>query len=465
MDGKPLSLVWLRRDLRLHDHAALAHALKAPGNVQPVFVFDTDILARFTNPQDRRLSFIADALCRIHKECGGLLVLHGKAGEVIPKAAAALGAAQVVAAEDYEPDTRRRDALVHVTLVKDHVVFSPTEILREGASPYKVFTPYSKIWFSKLDPSVYAPYEVDITGRMADIVEVRKRCVAAGLAVLAPEQGAAAMLAAIGYKHVQLPLWPVAGAGERMAAFADKKIRNYPTGRDLVGEEGTSRISPYLRFGLVSVRECLRLALEAGQGEKWVSELAWRDFYAMILYHWPESAAQEWNPRYRGLEWSHDADLFAAWKAGKTGYPMVDAAMRQLLQEGWMHNRARMVVASFMTKDLHLDWRLGEEHFAQELMDYDMASNVGGWQWAASTGTDAQPWFRIFNPLLQSRKFDPQGKYIRRYVPELAALSDDHVHEPWKAKRRLDYPEPVVNHASARETALAMFKKVAGQDS
>ncbi|MGE3714636.1 MAG: deoxyribodipyrimidine photo-lyase, partial [Alphaproteobacteria bacterium] len=241
------------------------------------------------------------------------------------------------------------------------------------------------------------------------------------------------------------------------------KMGNYANTRDMVGQEGTSQLSPYLRFGLVSVRECVRAAMDAGRNngtQTWIKELIWREFYAMILFHFPDSAGKEWNEKYRDMHWPGKDAHFKAWQEGKTGYPIVDAAMRQLKELGWMHNRARMIVASFLTKDLHIDWRKGEEHFAQYLMDYEQASNAGGWQWAASTGTDAQPWFRIFNPVLQSRKFDPDGTYIRRYVPELKMVKGDAVHEPAKQGELFsDYCPPVVDHKQAREVALAMYKK------
>ncbi|MFO0389796.1 MAG: cryptochrome/photolyase family protein [Alphaproteobacteria bacterium] len=474
MEKQQINLVWLRRDLRLYDHAALASALAQSGQIQPIFVLDTDILARFTNPSDRRLGFIARALCQIDAELkkrgGGLLVLHGSATQIIPKVYAALGASHIFASEDYEPSARARDAAVakqvSLNLSKDHLIISPTEILKDDGTPYKVFTPYSKVWLSKLTPLFYAPYEVHDKGRYADFEKTKKAAMAAGLKVVDAAEGAAAMLAQIGYKYVDDALWPVEHASARLKQFAAKKIKAYATARDMVAEEGTSQLSPYLRFGLVSVRECMREAVAIGNGageSTWIKELIWREFYAMILYHYPDSVQWEWNAAYRGtLGWSENMQHFEAWQEGKTGYPIVDAAMRQLLETGWMHNRARMIVASFLTKDLLVDWRKGEEHFAQYLMDYEQASNVGGWQWAASTGTDAQPWFRIFNPTLQSQKFDPRGDYIRRYVPELQNIKGDDIHEPWKLGMLSGYMTPIVDHAKARDAALAMFKRAAG---
>lgn len=468
-----ISLLWLRRDLRLHDHAALAAALENPAPVQPVFVFDSEILAPFSAPDDRRLTFIAQALCELdrtlQKRGGGLLVLHGRARTLIPQLFSALEAGQVFAARDFEPQTMARDEAVAaslggmLSLAKDHLIFSPEEVLKDDGSMYKVFTPYSKAWLARLTPLAYAAYPHKDQGRYADISAARQRARQAGLTVLDPAQGAGAMLEAIGYRPVALDDWPVSGAQEMLERFIAQKAAGYKVSRDVMSLPGTSRLSPYLRFGLVSIREALRAALDHGNAQTWINELIWREFYAAVLYHTPESQHDSYNPLYRGLRWPGNAEHFSAWQQGRTGYPVVDAAMRQLLQTGWMHNRARMIVASFLTKDLLLDWRLGEAHFAQYLMDYELSSNVGGWQWAASTGTDAQPWFRIFNPTLQSERFDPQGEYIRRYVPELKGLSDKDIHMPPAVKRPRDYPAPIVDHKDARENALAMFRQHAAK--
>lgn len=462
-----ISLLWLRRDLRLHDHAALAAALAEKGQVQPVFVFDTDVLARFADPQDRRLSFIAEALCAMDAELrergGGLLVLHGAAREVMPKLASALSA-NIFTAEDYEPETRARDAAVGtacelLTVVKDQLIFDPREVLKGDGTPFKVFTPYSRAWFALATPDAFGEYVIKDQGRYADAGDTRKRTEAAGLRVITAKNPAE-MLDAVGYKYKQDELWPPGEARARLKRFMQKKISGYERGRDFPAEEGTSRISPYLRFGLVTPREAFRLAEGHADTRKWLTELVWREFYAMILYHWPESARTEWNAEYREkLDWSHSTELFDAWREGMTGYPFIDAAMRELKTTGWMHNRARMIVASFLTKDLRIDWRKGEEHFAQYLMDYDLASNVGGWQWAASTGTDAQPYFRVFNPLLQSQKFDPEGEYIRRFVPELAHLDAKTIHAPHGLEKPTSYPLPIVDHDKARGEAIEMFRR------
>lgn len=473
---KPVSLVWLRRDLRLYDHGALAAAAKSAHPVQPVFVFDTAILARFTRGQDRRLTLIAQTLCRMHEQLAtkgsGIVVLHGIAQDIIPRLAERLTSPQIFLAEDYEPQTRTRDAHVEAALkgktemirVCDHLLMKPGAVLKSDGTPYKVFTPYARAWRETAKADTHFAAEASLQGlQCADYNEVITVLAQEDFTLLDPTKGAAQMLEALGY-DIQPHDWPVDKARKRLHAFAESSMRDYKTQRDFMAHNGTSRLSPYLRFGLLSVRECARLAFEqelhANVGAStWINELIWRDFYAMILYHFPETQTQEMQQQYRTIPWSYDPQSFEQFAQGMTGYPIIDAAMRELLTTGYMHNRARMIVASFMTKDLLLDWRMGEEHFAQHLMDYELASNVGGWQWAASTGTDAQPYFRVFNPLLQSQKFDPQGEYIRRFVPELAHLSNDDIHAPDDAVRPADYPPPMVEHKAAKEKAIAVFKR------
>ncbi len=468
------SLVWLRRDLRLHDHAALATALAELHAVQPVFVFDTEILARFANPRDRRLVFIAETLCHIDtqlKERGGrLLVLHGKAADIIPKLAAALGAKAIYSAEDFEPATRARDEAVKKALapttrfvqVLDHLMRAPQRMLKADGTPYKVFTPFYKLWRADMGPTDYAQYEVKDAGRYAKAPSSFKAAEGAGLTRINLDEGPAELLAQIGYQYTKDSLWRVDDVPARLSSFIENKLAAYPTARDVLPIIGTSQLSPYLRFGLVSVRECVRAAMEKGGGEKWIAELGWREFYAAILYHFPHVVTLEFNAQYQNgaIPWNNDENMAQAMFSGQTGYPVVDAAVRELLETGYMHNRARMIVASFASKDLLLDWRLGEEFFAQHLMDYDLASNNGGWQWAASTGTDAAPYFRIFNPILQSKRFDPEGEYIRRYVPELRGLSTADIHAPWESPltKPANYPMPIVDHATAKDRAVAVFK-------
>lgn len=472
------SLVWLRRDLRLHDHAALATALQGAAPVQPVFVFDSEILARFSNKNDRRLVFLAETLCHMDAQLkargGRLLVLHGKASEVVPKLAVALNAGTVFSAEDFEPATRARDALVKAALpattrfvqVLDHLMRAPHAMLKGDGTPYKVFTPFYKLWRAGMGPTDWAEYKVKDAGRYADAAANFVAVEGAGLTRVKLDASPEKVLEQIGYIHTKDALWRVDDVAERLSSFMATKLAAYPTARDKLPIIGTSRLSPYLRFGLVSVRECVRAAVDEGGGEKWITELGWREFYAAILYHFPHVVSQEFNANYRNgaIPWNQNEKHIAAFCEGKTGYPVVDAAVRELLETGIMHNRARMIVASFASKDLLLDWRVGEEFFAQHLMDYDLASNNGGWQWSSSTGTDAAPYFRVFNPTLQSKRFDPEGVYIRRFVPELRDMKNADIHAPWESPltKPANYPMPIVDHATAKNRAVAVFK-AAGQ--
>ena len=471
------SLVWMRRDLRLHDHAALATALQGTEDVQPVFIFDSDILSRFSNPQDRRLTFIAETLCHINaqlrKRGGGLLVCHGKATEIIPALAKVLNISSVFSSEDFEPGTRQRDAAVKEALtgsarfvqVLDHLMIAPPELLKGDGTPYRMFTPYYKIWRARIGPAERAEYTVKDKDRYAECNKNKAAANKAGITVLSVEDGPETLLKQIGYRYKRDELWTVDDAQERLQTFIARRLNAYPTARDELDKTGTSQLSPYLRHGLISIREAMNAAVEVGSasGEKWISELGWREFYAMIMYHFPEVVEHEFMPQYRdgALPWSYDKAHIKAFQTGMTGYPVVDAAVRELLTTGYMHNRARMIVCSFVTKDLLLDWRIGEEFFAQYLMDYELASNNGGWQWGASTGTDAAPYFRVFNPILQSKKFDPNGDYIRAYVPELRRADKRDIHAPWLSPltKPKEYPMPIVDHAKAKERVIRLFKE------
>ena len=483
------ALVWLRRDLRADDNAALFHALKAARQVWCAFVFDSAILDALPRA-DRRVEFIRDSLVDLdaqlrqlglaHGVAGvGLLVRHGAAREVLPALAATLGVQAVYANHDDEPAALARDAQVRGRLAgagialhtsKDVVVFERSEVLTATASPYSVFTPYKNAWLKKLEPFFVKPYPVARhAGALAPLP--------AGLAAGVPT------LAEIGFEATnlhQLKLPPGStGAAALLDDFLDR-IDGYGQARDYPSIKGPSYLSTHLRFGTVSIRRLAREAWNRVQGgsrgaEVWLSELIWRDFYHQILHHHPRVVGHCFKPEYDGLKWDHGkhADaLFAAWCEARTGYPLVDAAMQQINQTGYMHNRLRMLVASFLTKDLGLDWRRGEAYFASHLNDFDLAANNGGWQWAASTGCDAQPYFRIFNPLAQSEKFDAEGRFIRRYLPQLAALPDKLIHAPWLARPLdlaaagitlgLDYPLPVVAHDVARDRTLARFAALRG---
>lgn len=471
------SLVWLRRDLRLHDHTSFSSALAQSGAIQLVFIFDTDILARFHNPDDKRLSFIAETLCFMGQEIadrgGELLVFYGKAQEIIPRLAVVLQVNTVFAGEDYEPEAIKRDQAIkgelyqegiRFILENDHLLINPHEIIKKDGSPYGVFTPYSAVWKSIIHDFHTAERVVNDHGRYADPAHQAQMLKKERLRALDITKGPEHLLLLLGYNYVLLPEWCPEEAHAKLHGFMLHKIVHYAETRDHLAMEGTSKLSPYLRFGQLSVRECYRQAVAQPHAEAWIRQLIWRDFYAMVLFYCPISAKQEFLVKYRGqLNWRRDMELLGIFKAGMTGYPMIDGAMRQLAVEGWMHNRARMLVASFLTKDLMTCWTLGEEHFAQTLMDYELSSNVGNWQWAASTGTDLQSYFRIFNPVLQSKKIDPEGAYIRKYVPELRHVPTAYIHEPYRFKNtlgKLDYPDPIVDHDSVHQKVLAFFKNI-----
>lgn len=471
------ALVWFRRDLRCHDHAALHAALSTFDQVHCAFVYDTDILDALPTRSDRRVDFIHaslqeldGALDTLSRAAGGkgsgMRVRHGPALQCIVQLALALKVDTVLANRDYEPAATRRDRAVAEQLAahgigwadfKDQVVFDRSEVLTQSGTPFGVFTPYRTAWLKKLDAFQLRAYPIEkYAARLAP----------------KPESKHLPTLADIGFAPSNLADLPIPlgmrGAQQLLDDFK-KRIDNYRDARDYPARKGVSYLSVHLRFGTVSVRELAALAhRQGGAGAAtWLSELVWRDFYQMVLWHHPHVVEQPFKAGYEHLSWDDAPELFAAWCEARTGYPLVDAAMRQLHQTGYMHNRLRMVTASFLTKDLGIDWRLGERHFAEHLNDYDMASNNGGWQWAASTGCDAQPWFRIFNPTTQSQKFDPEGRFIRRYVPELARLPDKHLHAPATAPAAVladagvqlgrDYPAPVVDHAQARQRTLMRF--------
>ncbi|NTV96522.1 MAG: deoxyribodipyrimidine photo-lyase [Thiobacillus sp.] len=451
------SLVWFRRDLRLEDHAALHAALTAGGPVHCAFVFDTDILDGLADRADRRVVFIHAGVAKLKAELerhgGGLHVVHGPARTAIPALAGRLAVAAVHANRDYEPAARRRDAAVaealagqgrRLALHKDQVIFDTDEVLTGAGRPYHVFSPYKRAWLARLTPIQLAPYPIaEHLGRLA-------------------RAGTAAMpsLSDLGCHPVDLDL---ADPDALWRAF-QCRIDSYHEARDYPALDATSHLSVHLRFGTLSIRELARFAHERGSAgaQAWLAELIWREFYQMLLWHYPDTVEHAFQAKFDAIEWPNPPGHFEAWCAARTGYPIVDAAMRQLDRTGFMPNRLRMVAASFLVKDLHCDWRLGERWFAAKLLDYDQAANVGNWQWCASTGTDAQPWFRIFNPVSQSEKFDPEGRYIRRWLPELAGVPDRHIHAPWTLPgeqwRRFDYPPPLVDHARARAVTLETYK-------
>jgi deoxyribodipyrimidine photo-lyase len=475
------ALFWFRRDLRCDDNAGLYHALHQAGAVHCVFAFDTEILEKLTQPQigsrpDRRVEFLWHCLHDLRRDLralgGELLVLHGAASEAIPRLALQLHAGAVFTNDDYEPSAIVRDDRVRAALgasgvdfhtFKDQVIFEKSEILTQAGKPYSVFTQYKNAWLAKVNDFYLKAYPVE---------KYRSN--------LAPSKEAAQIpsLAALGFETsnlLTLKLTPgTRGARELFEDFKHR-IAHYKVRRDFPGVKGVSYLSAHQRFGTISIRELARFACDVKNegAATWLSELIWRDFYFQILWHFPHVVEHAFKREYETLAFDNRADHFDAWCNARTGYPLVDAAMRQLNQTGYMHNRLRMITASFLVKDLLIDWRWGERYFAAALTDFDLAANNGGWQWAASTGCDAQPYFRIFNPVTQSQRFDPDGRFIRRYLPELARCSDEHIHAPWlmsaaeqaAAGVRIghDYPAPIVDHAAQRARALELFARVKKQ--
>lgn len=449
------ALVWLRRDLRLFDHAAMHHALASAGTVYFAFIFDRAILDALP-PADRRVEFIFDTLTALAAELeaagGHLLVRHDFAEKAIPELAAELGVDVVFANHDYEPAAIARDAAVGRSLraggralrtFKDQVVFERDEVLTQAGQPFSVFTPYKNAWLRKLeaDPSVLAPWTVE-AGRFA------------------PGRSTLPSLESLGFERSNLHQLGLGNGPQLFDAFLER-IADYGVARDYPAIKGPSYLSMHLRFGTVSIRHLVRTVMTmsargaAGEGGAvWLSELIWREFYMQILFHHPHVVDSAFKPAYDKIEWETgpEADqLFGAWCEGRTGYALVDAAMLQLNHTGYMHNRLRMVTASFLCKDLGIDWRRGEAYFALHLNDFELSSNNGGWQWASSSGCDAQPYFRIFNPVTQSQKFDPEGKFIKRYLPQLAALSAKEIHLP---------RNPIVEHDQARKRTLERYEVV-----
>ncbi|WP_441590677.1 cryptochrome/photolyase family protein [Cupriavidus sp. RAF20_2] len=481
-------LVWFRRDLRADDHAALHYALKHCRQVWCVFVFDREILDPLLErglQADRRVDFILRSLAPLHAALsqwgGGLIVRDAKAREAIPQLAAALEAKAVFANHDYEPAANARDAAVRDALAadsrvlftfKDQVIFEADEVLNGQGAPFAVFTPYKNAWLRTVQSFDLRPYPVD-----------KYRHALAP--VPAPYRRDLPTLADLGFAPSNLPEIAMPTGSDGAHALFDEfldRIGDYGHRRDFPALRGPSYLSAHLRFGTISIRTLARAAHEtvlrggaASAGAAvWLSELIWRDFYFMILHHHPRVAeSKSFHPEYDGLRWvapQTGERYFQAWCEASTGYPLVDAAMRQIRQSGYMHNRLRMVTASFLVKDLGVDWRRGEQYFADQLNDFDFAANNGGWQWAASTGCDAQPYFRIFNPVTQSEKFDPNGQFIRKYLPELARLPDKYLHAPWTAPEAVlaeagvrlgeNYPRPIVQHDVARQETLARYAVV-----
>ncbi len=431
----PVTIFWHRRDLRIHDNAGLLKALKSEHPVLPVFIFDTTILEKLDDPRDRRVHFIHQELQRLKKEYqahgSDLLVYYGKPLDVWNSLLNQFNIAEVYTNRDYEPYAGERDQAVHALLgavgipfkgCKDHVIFEKNEVVKADGTPYTVFTPYMKRW---------KEYLTNHEGLESHPSELHLQHLQSS------EPREILSLASMGFEPIDFE-------------FPERElnvdvIRKYDTQRDVPAIHGTSRLSLHLRFGTVSIRALARTAQKTN--EKWLNELIWRDFYQMILYHFPHSVNQAFKAKYDLVPWRSAPSELERWCNGTTGYPLVDAGMRELNATGFMHNRVRMVTASFLTKHLLIDWRLGERYFAAKLLDFDLASNVGGWQWAAGSGCDAAPYFRVFNPTAQQDKFDPQARYIKKWVPEYGSPS---------------YPAPMVDHAFARKRAIDTYKEALG---
>lgn len=426
-----MTFFWHRRDLRTNDNAGLFAALRKGKDVQPIFIFDKNILEDLSS-DDQRVLYIyqhIQALKKAYNKHGSdLWVFYDDPKAVFEKLIREHKVSAVFTNRDYEPYAKTRDAEIEKLLekneikfrtLKDHVIFERNEVLKGDGTPYRVFTPYMNVWKKVLTPFHLKSYPTEKyfenLNQSNDI-------------------SALISLKEMGFSDEQTQDFPPIEA-------SDKIIKDYENTRDIPSIRGTTRMSLHLRFGTISIRELCR---QGRKNEKYFNELIWRDFYQMILDHFPQTADRSFKPQYDNIPWENNEKHFEAWKNGKTGYPIVDAGMRELNATGFMHNRVRMVVASFLTKHLMTDWRLGEAYFAEKLLDYEMASNVGGWQWAASSGVDAQPYFRVFNPTSQHEKFDPDDKYIKKWVSEYGTSK---------------YPEPIVEHKKAREHAIAVYKE------
>jgi deoxyribodipyrimidine photo-lyase len=424
-----ICVFWYRRDLRLKDNAGLYHALKSGLPVLPFFIFDTEILNDLKNKRDARVTFIYDQVEKIHKELigkgSGLLIKYGKPEEVFIQLLEEYNIKAVYANHDYEPYALHRDEKagkffkknkVEFYTFKDQVIFEKNEILTDAGAPYKVYTPYKNKWLSKLSESFTKAYPVE---------EFQNN-------FYRTKSFAFPSLTKLGFERTSISL--------PLETIQQGLIEKYHELRNFPAMEGTSRLGIHFRFGTISVREKVVKAKQLN--ETWLSELIWREFFMQLLFHFPHVVLEPFNPKFKKVNWRNDESDFQKWAQGMTGYPIVDAGMRELNETGHMHNRVRMVVASFLTKHLLLDWRIGEAYFAEKLLDFDLASNNGNWQWCAGTGADAQPYFRIFNPITQQQKFDPDFIYIKKWVPEFGTST---------------YPPPMIDHKLATARAKEAF--------
>lgn len=425
-----IAIVWLRRDLRLHDNAALYHALKSPYPVLPLFIFDKNILDKLEDRDDARVTFIHQTLTALEQELqklnSSLLVEYNTPVEAWTTVLQKYQVAEVYTNHDYEPYAIERDDKIKELLLaqgisfytfKDQCIFEESEVVKDDGKPYTVFTPYSKKWKAKLNDFYLKAYPTE--KYFSNI------CATSPLRIPS--------LTEMNFTASKISIPP--------AQTSVELIKNYGEKRNFPAISGTSKLGIHFRFGTISIREKARKA--QGLSETWMNELIWRDFYMQILWHFPHVAKGAFKPAYDRIEWHNNPDEFERWCNGQTGYPIVDAGMRELNATGFMHNRVRMIVASFLTKHLLIDWRWGEAYFARKLLDFDLSANNGGWQWAAGSGTDAAPYFRVFNPTLQTEKFDKQFQYIKKWVPEFNTPA---------------YVKPVVQHEMARQRCLDTYK-------
>ena len=466
------SIVWIRRDIRLHDHTALHFALKKSKNVYCVFIFDADILNDLKEKEDRRIEFIWESLKEIKHTLNNLgsdiIIRHGRPKDLITDIVREKNCEALFFNKDYEnyAITRDDDLSNHlsrenivVESFKDQVLYENKEILTQSENPYTVFSPYRNNHLKKLAHDGIPEYECEINKENfakftdQDILSLESM-----------------NFKITDLKSLKIPTGTL--GGRKLLVDFERRIDRYKFLRDYPGKKGVSYLSVHNRFGTISIREQASIAIKKNTegATAWLNELIWRDFYFQILSNFPYVCeGKSFKAPCDQLQFENNPDYFNAWKDGETGFPIVDAAMQQINQTGFMHNRLRMIVASFLVKDLLIDWRWGEEYFANKLIDYDFAANNGGWQWAASTGCDAQPWFRIFNPLLQSQKFDPEGLFIKKYLPSLQKLSNKEIHCPsdfytknpdsFPIKLGVDYPHPIVDHAEQRKKALKIYER------
>ena len=463
--------MWFRRDLRLHDNAALHSALSQSDNVFCVFIFDINILDNLKSKEDQRIEFIWEALKEMKTSLNSIksdiIVMHANPMEAIPAILNKYNCEALFFNKDYESYAAKRDGEVMGCVsklgvesyqFKDTVLFEEKEILSQSDKPYTVFSPYKNNHLNRLYQDGIIQHDCESNKKKFAVVEAEE----------------IPSLESLGFKKTNLDRLKIptgSSGGKYLLLDFEKRIDHYKQRRDYPGKKGVSYLSVHNRFGTISIREQALIAMnKQSEGSLvWLNELVWRDFYFQILSNFPYiNDGASFKPQFDQIPFENNLQFFEAWKSGQTGFPIIDAAMHQLNQTGFMHNRLRMIVASFLVKDLLVDWRWGEAYFSEKLIDFDFSANNGGWQWAASTGCDAQPWFRIFNPLLQSEKFDPEGLFIKKYLPQLKPLDSKQIHRPhffyekdpdtFKVNLGKDYPFPIVDHAIQRKKALLMYQ-------